>query len=145
MVAPTSVAAAYLTQIWSGATVVCIVWFLYRWKTNVFARIVTGKSFAGPDKERYLTMDHLSSLGLLILGCMAVAEACGMAVQSILTVGGIGGEDQLPRCGYRLSLKFVSGFTPPKWLDVHIDDFFFFLPELTFANAVDILIPEEKF
>jgi len=91
-VAPTSVAANYLTQIWSGATVVCIVWFLYRWKTNVFARIVTGKSFAGPDKERYLTMDHLSSLGLLILGCMAVAEACGMAVQSILTVGGIGGE-----------------------------------------------------
>ncbi|KAG0587360.1 hypothetical protein KC19_2G159000 [Ceratodon purpureus] len=90
-VAPTSVAAVYLTQIWSGATVVCVVWFLYRWKSNVFARIVTEKSFAGPDKERYLTMDHLSSLGLLILGCMAVAEACGMAVQSILTVGGIGG------------------------------------------------------
>lgn len=58
----------------------------------MFARIVTGKSFVGlPDKERYLTMDHLSSLGLLILGCMAVAEAFGMAVQSILTVGRIGG------------------------------------------------------
>lgn len=111
--APTSVAANYLTQIWSGATVVCMVWFLYRWKSNVFARIVTGKSFAGPDKERYLTMDHLSSLGLLILGCMAVAEACGMAVQSILTVGGIGGEHQDVVVVFLSKLfSYVWGFVP---------------------------------
>jgi len=91
IVAPTSIGAHYLTQIWSGGTVLSVIWFLYRWKSNVFARIVTGKAIAGADRERYLTMDRLSSIGLLLLGGMAFAEACGVAVQSILTVGGIGG------------------------------------------------------
>lgn len=104
MVAPTSVASHYLTQIWSGATVVSIVWFLYRWKSNVFERVVAGKTVGGTDKERYLTMDRISSMGLLVLGCMAVAEACGMAVQSILTVGGIGGN----YCISQLVLKDLS-------------------------------------
>lgn len=112
MVAPTSIAAHYLTQIWSGATVVSFVWFLYRWKSNVFARIVTGKSVVGPDRERYLTMDRLSSLGLLILGCMAVSESCGMAVQSILTVGGIGGDHLLEQ---NMKMSFIS-YTFPKYV-----------------------------
>lgn len=45
----------------------------------------------GLDRDRLVTLDKLSSVGLLILGMMALAEACGIAVQSILTVGGIGG------------------------------------------------------
>jgi hypothetical protein len=40
-------------------------------------------------------MDRISSIGLLVLGAMTFAEACGVAVQSVLTVGGIGGERKL--------------------------------------------------
>lgn len=90
--APTSIGAHYLTQIWSGATVISTIWFLYRWKSNAFTRMVTGKTISNAERERYLTMDRLSSVGLFVLGAMAFAEACGVAVQSILTVGGIGGE-----------------------------------------------------
>lgn len=91
IVAPTSIGAHYLTQIWSGATVISAIWFLYRWKSNAFTRMITGKTISNAERERYLTMDRLSSVGLFVLGAMAFAEACGVAVQSILTVGGIGG------------------------------------------------------
>ena len=37
-------------------------------------------------------LDKISSIGLFVIGIMALAEACGVAVQSIVTVGGIGGE-----------------------------------------------------
>nr|CAB3485509.1 unnamed protein product [Digitaria exilis] len=33
----------------------------------------------------------VTSLGLIGLGVMGLAEACGVPVQSILTVGGVGG------------------------------------------------------
>jgi MscS family membrane protein len=95
IVAPTSIGAHYLTRIWSGATVISIIWFLYRWKSNVFAHIVAGKTAAGGERERYLLMDRISSIGLLVLGAMSFAEACGVAVQSVLTVGGIGGKRKL--------------------------------------------------
>ncbi|MFS7889613.1 putative mechanosensitive ion channel MscS [Helianthus anomalus] len=38
-----------------------------------------------------LTLDKFSYVGLFVLDGMALAEACGVAMQSILTVGGIGG------------------------------------------------------
>jgi hypothetical protein len=71
--------------------VLSFFWFLYQYKRNVFSRIVAGKSLSQDDRERYLTMDRLSSIGLLVLGSMAFAESCGVAVQSVITVGGIGG------------------------------------------------------
>lgn len=58
--------------------------------------MLTGKTMTNQERERYLTMDRLSSVGLFVLGGMAFAEACGVAVQSILTVGGIGGAFWLP-------------------------------------------------
>ena len=97
--APTSIGAHYLTQIWSGATVISAIWFAYRWKSNAFARMLTGKTMTNQERERYLTMDRLSSIGLFVLGGMAFAGACGVAVQSILTVGGIGGTFWLPNIG----------------------------------------------
>jgi MscS family membrane protein len=63
-------------------------------------------------------MDRLSSVGLLVLGGMAFAEACGVAVQSILTVGGIGGvatafaaRDILGNMLSGVSLQFSRPFT----------------------------------
>lgn len=55
-------------------------------------RIASGKSLSHDSKERYLTMDRLSSIALVVLGSMALAESCGVAVQSVITVGGIGGQ-----------------------------------------------------
>lgn len=43
------------------------------------------------DKARLSAFNQVSSLGLIALGVMGLAEACGVAVQSILTVGGVGG------------------------------------------------------
>ncbi|KAK9280525.1 hypothetical protein L1049_014217 [Liquidambar formosana] len=91
MVAPTTIASQYIAQTWRGAVIISFVWFLHRWKTNVFARALASRSLAGVDREKLLTLDKVSSVGLFVLGLMALAEACGVAVQSILTVGGIGG------------------------------------------------------
>ncbi|KAK4418559.1 Mechanosensitive ion channel protein 1, mitochondrial [Sesamum alatum] len=81
----------YVAQAWKGALVVSVVWFLHRWKTNVIARALVVKSIEGVQRDKLLTLDKISSVGLFIIGSMALAEACGVAVQSILTVGGIGG------------------------------------------------------
>lgn len=90
MVAPTTIAAQYIAPVWKGAVILSFVWFLHRWKTNIIARALATKS--GVDRDKLLTLDRVSSVGLFVLGLMTLAEACGVAVQSILTVGGIGGE-----------------------------------------------------
>ncbi|XP_010419562.1 PREDICTED: mechanosensitive ion channel protein 1, mitochondrial-like [Camelina sativa] len=91
MVAPTTIAAQYFSPTVKGAVILSLVWFLYRWKTNVITRMLSAKSFGGLDREKVLTLDKVSSVGLFAIGLMASAEACGVAVQSILTVGGVGG------------------------------------------------------
>ena len=58
----------------------------------MFARALASQSIVGLDREKLIALDKLSSVGLFVLGSMALAEACGVAVQSILTVGGIGGK-----------------------------------------------------
>uniref|UniRef100_A0A7C9CEQ5 Mechanosensitive ion channel MscS domain-containing protein n=1 Tax=Opuntia streptacantha TaxID=393608 RepID=A0A7C9CEQ5_OPUST len=90
LVAPNAV-AQFIMQAWKGAVVLSFVWFLHRWKTNLFARVLAAPNVHLIDKERLLTLDKVSSVGLFAVGVMALAEACGVAVQSILTVGGIGG------------------------------------------------------
>lgn len=84
----------------------------------MFTRMLTGKTITNPERERYLIMDRLSSIGLFVLGGMALAEACGVAVQSILTVGGIGGvatafaaRDLLGNMLSGVSLQFSRPFT----------------------------------
>lgn len=118
MVAPDTIASQYLAQAWRGAVILSFVWFLYRWKTNVFARALTSQSLEVLDKEKLLALDKLSSVGLFMIGLMALAEACGIAVQSILTVGGIGGvatafaaRDVLGNVLSGLSLQFTKPFS----------------------------------
>ncbi len=92
LVAPRSLGVQYLSQFRAGTTVVSLVWFLYGWKRNVFSRIMSsGRSLSQSERERYLMMDRVLSAGMLLLGAMALAESCGVAVQSVLTMGGIGG------------------------------------------------------
>ncbi|XP_059301601.1 mechanosensitive ion channel protein 1, mitochondrial-like isoform X1 [Lycium ferocissimum] len=91
MVAPSTIASQYLLQTWRGAATLSFVWFLQRWKTNVISRALVVKSLEKADRDRLLTLDRISSVGLFTLGLMTLAEVCGVAVQSILTVGGIGG------------------------------------------------------
>jgi hypothetical protein len=43
-------------------------------------------------QDRYAAAERLSTVALVVLGSMSVAETTGVAVQSILTVGGIGGK-----------------------------------------------------
>lgn len=59
----------------------------------MFTRVLVTQSLPGLDRDKLLAIDNISSIGLFVIGIMALAEACGVAVQSILTVGGIGGED----------------------------------------------------
>ncbi|PPR88222.1 hypothetical protein GOBAR_AA32471 [Gossypium barbadense] len=75
---------------WRGAAVLSFVWFLHRWKTNVLGCALATKTLAALDREKLLTIDRFSSVGLFVIGIMALAEASGVAVQSILTVGGVG-------------------------------------------------------
>lgn len=108
MVAPTTIASQYLSQTWRGAVILSFVWFLHRWKTNVFARALASPIVAGLDREKLLALDKISSVGLFVIGIMALAEACGVAVQSVLTVGGIGGQYQPPVVYAGPSLLFIS-------------------------------------
>lgn len=105
--------SVYLPQAWRGAFVVSLLWFLQKWKTNFIANIMTNQSAIGVDRDRLLTFDKVSSLALIALGGMALAEACGVPVQSILTVGGVGG-----------MLKF-SGNSTHKRLFVSTHTYFF--------------------
>ncbi|RDX84481.1 Mechanosensitive ion channel protein 1, mitochondrial, partial [Mucuna pruriens] len=118
MVAPTTITSQYLVPVWRGAVIVSFVWFLYRWKTNVFARTFSSQSLLGLDKEKLLALDKISSIGLFVIGIMALAEACGVAVQSIVTVGGIGGvatafaaRDILGNVFSGLSMQFSKPFS----------------------------------
>uniref|UniRef100_A0A0E0GBE2 Mechanosensitive ion channel MscS domain-containing protein n=1 Tax=Oryza nivara TaxID=4536 RepID=A0A0E0GBE2_ORYNI len=88
-----------------------------KWKTNFIANIMTNQSAIGVDRDRLLTFDKVSSLALIALGGMALAEACGVPVQSILTVGGVGGvatafaaRDVLGNILSGLSLQFSKPF-----------------------------------
>ncbi|TYJ04780.1 hypothetical protein E1A91_A12G116700v1 [Gossypium mustelinum] len=86
-----TVPSQYIVQAWRGAAVLSFVWFLHRWKTNVLGCALATKTLAALDREKLLTIDRFSSVGLFVIGIMALAEASGVAVQSILTVGGVGG------------------------------------------------------
>lgn len=83
--------STYLPQAWNGAFVLSFVWFLQRWKTNFIAKAMAKPDASSVDRDRISAFDKVSSLGLIGLGVMGLAEACGVAVQSILTVGGVGG------------------------------------------------------
>ncbi|XP_021280890.1 mechanosensitive ion channel protein 1, mitochondrial [Herrania umbratica] len=118
MVAPSTIASQYVAQAWRGAAILSFVWFLHRWKTNVLDRALAAQNLAGIDREKLLTMDKVSSVGLFVIGVMALAEACGVAVQSILTVGGIGGvatafaaRDILGNVLSGLSMQFSKPFS----------------------------------
>lgn len=118
LVAPNAVASQYIGQAWKGAVVLSFVWFLQRWKTNLFARALAAQNVQLLDRERILTLDKMTSVGLFTIGVMALAEACGVAVQSILTVGGIGGvatafasKDILGNVLSGLSMQFSKPFS----------------------------------
>jgi len=81
----------YIPQALRGAFVLSIVWFLHRWKANFITKAMTNKTALLTDQARLSAFNTVSSLGLIALGVMGLAEACGVAVQSILTVGGVGG------------------------------------------------------
>ncbi|CAN6485197.1 unnamed protein product [Victoria cruziana] len=117
-VAPTTFASDHIFQAWRGAFSVSVVWFLYRWKSNVFDRIIASEGITVLDRERLRVFDRLSSAALLVLGLMGTAEACGVAVQSILTIGGIGGvatafaaRDILGNVLTGLSMQFWNPFS----------------------------------
>lgn len=81
----------YFPQALRGAFVLSIVWFLHRWKANFITKAMTNQTALVTDRARLSAFNTVSSLGLIALGVMGLAEACGVAVQSILTVGGVGG------------------------------------------------------
>ncbi|KAJ1400496.1 Ribosomal protein L6, alpha-beta domain superfamily [Sesbania bispinosa] len=62
---------------WWKALFASFVWFLHRWKTNVFARTLSSQSLLGLDREKLLALDKISSIGLFVIGIMALAETCG--------------------------------------------------------------------
>ncbi|XP_019055665.1 PREDICTED: mechanosensitive ion channel protein 1, mitochondrial isoform X2 [Nelumbo nucifera] len=118
MIAPHTFATQYIAQAWRGALIISFVWFLYRWKTIVVSRSLAVQHIAGLDREKLLALDKVSSVGLFVLGLMALAEACGVAVHSILTVGGIGGvatafaaRDILGNVLSGLSMQFTKPFS----------------------------------
>ncbi|XP_077245492.1 mechanosensitive ion channel protein 1, mitochondrial-like isoform X2 [Tasmannia lanceolata] len=118
LIAPTTIASQYIAQAWRAGVIISFIWFLHRWKKNVLTGALVNRNITGLDLERLLALDKLSSMGLLVLGLMATAEAFGVAVQSILTVGGIGGvatafaaRDILGNMFNGLSIQFTMPFS----------------------------------
>ncbi|KAK6920091.1 hypothetical protein RJ641_015995, partial [Dillenia turbinata] len=69
--------------------IMSFMWFLYRWKTDVFSLALTSRRVGGIERDKLLALDKIATVGIFVIGAMALAEACGVAVQSIQTVGGI--------------------------------------------------------
>lgn len=107
-----------LPQVWRGAIVLSFVWFLQRWKASLFSSAMANRVTAGLDSENLLALEKMSSVGLFVLGAMALAESCGVPVQSILAIGGIGGvatafasKDILGNLFSGISLQFSKPFS----------------------------------
>eukprot|EP00252_Welwitschia_mirabilis_P006548 TRINITY_DN17433_c0_g1_i1.p1 TRINITY_DN17433_c0_g1~~TRINITY_DN17433_c0_g1_i1.p1 ORF type:complete len:541 (+),score=86.40 TRINITY_DN17433_c0_g1_i1:258-1880(+) len=114
MIAPSTV-SQYMPQIWRGAVIVSVLWFLQRWKRNIFSSLSAQQIL---DRERFMALDKISSVALFVLGGLAFAESSGIAVQSVLTVGGVGGiaaaiaaRDLLGNTITGLSLQLSQPFT----------------------------------
>ncbi|XP_047310292.1 mechanosensitive ion channel protein 1, mitochondrial-like [Impatiens glandulifera] len=91
MVASNIISPDYLVPIWRGALIVSFVWFLHRWKTNVFERALSGPNVSKAIRGKWLIVDNMSSIGLFVIGLLSLADSCGVPVHSIITFGGIGG------------------------------------------------------
>ncbi|KAJ0694396.1 hypothetical protein HanPI659440_Chr15g0608291 [Helianthus annuus] len=76
VVAPTTIASQFIGPAWKGAVIISFVWFLHRWKTNVITRALVMKYVEGVDRDKLLTLDKFSSVGVFVLDGMALAEAC---------------------------------------------------------------------
>ncbi|MCO5592228.1 hypothetical protein L7F22_046226 [Adiantum nelumboides] len=118
LIAPTTIAFQYLHHIWKGAAVVALVWFVHRWKSNVVSRMLANEKMGSAERERFHALEKISSMGLFVLGAMGVAETCGIAAQSILTVGGVGGvatafaaRDLLGNMLSGVALQFMKPFS----------------------------------
>ncbi|CAN1127484.1 Mechanosensitive ion channel protein 1, mitochondrial, partial [Linum perenne] len=73
MVAPTTLAEQYIGQVWKGAITISLVWFLYRWKANIISRAMASRDLEVADREKWLTFDKISSIGLFVIGLTAFA------------------------------------------------------------------------
>ncbi|XP_058223503.1 mechanosensitive ion channel protein 1, mitochondrial-like isoform X2 [Rhododendron vialii] len=90
MIAPTTIALQYIAPAWRGAVIVSFVGFLHRWKTSTFARALAVRSIAAIEREKLLTLEKISSISLFVLGLMALAEAYGVAVKSVMVFALVG-------------------------------------------------------
>ncbi|XP_054782424.1 mechanosensitive ion channel protein 1, mitochondrial-like [Prosopis cineraria] len=118
MVAPTSEAPQQLAEAWREAVMLLFTWFLHRWKTNILGHMSSSQSLLGHGQHKLLTLDKVSSAGVFGIGTMALAEACGVSVQSIATAGCIGGlataiaaRDVLGNAFSGLCMQFTEPFT----------------------------------
>uniref|UniRef100_A0A0D9VJI7 Mechanosensitive ion channel MscS domain-containing protein n=1 Tax=Leersia perrieri TaxID=77586 RepID=A0A0D9VJI7_9ORYZ len=113
---------SYQASLWGALEdpakyIVTFVAFSQMWKANFIANLTSNQSATGIARDRLSAFDKVSSLALIALGGMALAEACGVPVQSILTVGGVGGvatafaaRDVLGNILSGLSLQFSKPF-----------------------------------
>ncbi|XP_054782421.1 mechanosensitive ion channel protein 1, mitochondrial-like [Prosopis cineraria] len=118
MVAPTSEAPQQLAEAWRKAVMLLFTWFLHRWKTNILGHMSSSQSLLGHGQHKLLTLDKVSSAGVFGIGTMALAEACGVSVQSIATAGCIGGlaiafaaRDVIGNAFSGLCMQFTEPFT----------------------------------
>ncbi|KAM7275862.1 hypothetical protein ACFE04_017728 [Oxalis oulophora] len=147
LVAPSTIASQYLTHAWRGAAVLSLIWFLHRWKTNVFSRVLASSTLARVDRDQMLTLDTLSSVGLFIIGMMAIAEECGVAFQSLLTVGGVGGvaigfagKDIIGNVLSGLHMQFAKSFSAGSY-EGKVIEMGFFSTHLLSVEKFPIIVP----
>ncbi|KAJ4770881.1 Mechanosensitive ion channel protein [Rhynchospora pubera] len=110
--------SAYLPQLWRGALVLTLVWFLQRWKNNSFSIAVANETNLGLDRDKLSFLENVSSLGIGLIAVIGLSEAFDIGVQSILTFSGVGGvataygaKDMLSNMLSGLFLQFTKPFS----------------------------------
>ncbi|KAF3333834.1 mechanosensitive ion channel protein 1 [Carex littledalei] len=111
--------SAHLPQLWRGAAVLSLVWFLQKWKTNSFSIVLANEAILGLDRDKLSFLDKLSSLGLGLIAVTGLSEAFDIGMQSILTFSGVGGsvataygaKDMMANMLSGLSLQFSKPFS----------------------------------
>ncbi|XP_028770405.1 mechanosensitive ion channel protein 1, mitochondrial-like [Neltuma alba] len=157
IVAPTSEASHHLAEAWKEAVIFLFTWFLHRWKTSILGHISSRQSLVGHGQHKLLTLHRVSSAGIFGIGTMALAEACGISVQSIVIVGGIGGfatafagRDVLANVFSGLSMQSSEPFTigdtiKAGWVEGEVIEIGLTETLLVNAEKMAVMVPNSYF
>ncbi|MCO5554259.1 hypothetical protein L7F22_007787 [Adiantum nelumboides] len=77
-----------LEKVRSIGFIICIAWFLFKWKDIVLERCIARNK---TDAPRFIALDKVLSLLMYYIAGTCIGEVSGFALRSVLAIGGVSG------------------------------------------------------